>query len=357
MTFSLRSTRIISGFILSLITTSALGSEVNTTNHFMTGLNTLANNCKTIGWNVLSGIGTGVVNTTHAVVPASELFKQTMENPKAAIGLGSLVAYVGYKWHSAKTMDTGVKLAHNYINPNNAQTLGSPRIGLLLQDCYENPLKKLLVSRSEYSLLENPSLIRAQILLKIKEETEQLNEHISTLSSYLHRSTLIPRIPLIPRKINKWPVILEQILDAQGKTIAQIETFTHREMNQIENELKRRNVLFYTNQNLNPLKDFEWSIDEQESRLAMITQALGKGVGALARLIVGVPKAVIVGGYVTAWGLNRFAGNLLFSEQRSQIDYWLAFKQKAALVRLKTELTLEKIRQVLDEIKDMPNRA
>ncbi|BDC34477.1 hypothetical protein Noda2021_04350 [Candidatus Dependentiae bacterium Noda2021] len=52
------------------------------------GLDTVGKNLKTIGFNVAAGVGSGIVNATNALVPASEIFKQSLENPKTALALG-----------------------------------------------------------------------------------------------------------------------------------------------------------------------------------------------------------------------------------------------------------------------------
>lgn len=361
MTFSLRSTRIISGFILSLITTSALGSEVNTTNHFMTGLNTLANNCKTIGWNVLSGIGIGIVNVTNTLVPASDMFKKGMENPKSAICAAAFATYAGYTIKSSSKLAFDFKKAHNFVNPDKTVKTGSERIGLLLQDCYDNMLVTLHTKRPNYYNAKNIAFAQIYgitlianetnedfLLRVIGKENDDLNEYRVLIAKYLHNSSLLPRI------LYKAPILVEQAqknLIAQGR-LKSFDTYgdlNESQMNLIEEEVKRLNSAFVIPNKISHYDSNDSdSIDEYDyynpSHLSKIKNGLKHSAQTIGTVLVKLPKAFANGLTILTKATNKFLVNLVYTkEQKAQWDYWLLCKQKAALERLATEIAEQKL--------------
>lgn len=376
MRYSLRSIRMVSTLVGLFLISPVSASEQSSTNYFVSGLKTVAQNSKIIGWNVLSGIGTGIVHVTNALVPTSYLFKQSMENPKTAVCAAAITTYVGYTLKSSAQLAEKFKEAHNYINPNELERTCNPRLSLALQDCYENIREKaqgflkstLTVTSSSLSsnnnlveatnaLQQKPKLLVSiwntnnaheeqqkkdpidRLKVEIEKERVQLDNHSKVLVDYLHRASLLPGI------LYEAPIIVQQAqnnLIAAGKLVS-FETYgelSQEQMDLIEQEVKRLNSML-----VRPDKHYESYHDDtqdddsfEESNSIMKTAQ--KGARYLGSLLAKTPHAFITGLRVLPHAANKWLVNMIYSkEQQAQWDYWLLCKQKAALERLQNELS------------------
>lgn len=344
MRYSLRSIRMVTTLVgLFLLSPVSASEKQSSTNYFVSGLKTVAQNSKIIGWNVLSGIGTSIVHVTNALVPTSYLFKQSMENPKTALCAAAITTYVGYTLKSSAQLAEKFKEAHNYINPDQTIKTANQRLSLALQDCYEDIVddaKKLMQQQPNgLALILGVPISDEKIKDEIIKECKELDKHRNVLARYLHRASLLPRV------LYKAPIVVEQALNnlnVAGKLVS-FETYgelSQEQMDLIEQEVKRLNSML-----VRPDKHYESYHDDtqdddsfEESNSIMKTAQ--KGARYLGSLLAKTPHAFITGLRVLPHAANKWLVNMIYSkEQQAQWDYWLLCKQKAALERLQNELS------------------
>lgn len=350
MRYSLRYVRMVTGLLAVLLVSPVAASEPSTTNQFVAGIKTIAHNSKIIGWNVLSGIGTGIVHVTNALVPTSYLFKQSMENPKTAVCAAAITTYLGYTIKSSVQLAVEYEKAHTYVNAERVEEGGYIRIGYRLQDCYEDlmtEVKKIVpvVPSLNKHDNEDDAEIRYKNLInnKIASESAHLTKQKIKIEHYLKHSSLMPQL------LYEAPILVEQViqnLKGAGK-LADFKSYgelSENEIRLIEKEVQRLNKFLVkpysqaTHQTDESYSD-EDSFDEPQTRFAGFKGSITKGAYYLASIMAKTPKAVVTGLRVMPHALNKWLVNMIYTkEQQAQWDYWLLCKQQAALERLQNNL-------------------
>jgi hypothetical protein len=348
----------VTGFLAMLQVSPVAASEPSSTNHFVAGLKTVANNSKIIGWNVLSGIGTGIVHVTNALVPTSYLFKESMENPKTALCAAAITTYLGYTIKSSVQLAAAYTEAHTfvhadrfYVKADQGEEKSHIRIGYRLQDCYQdllNEVKKIVLAKpnsNKHEKKDDAELRYKNVINdQINSESAQLIKEKRKIEQYLKHSSLMPQL------LYEAPILVEQVvqnLKSAGK-LADFKSYgelSENEIRLIEKEVQRLNK-FLVNPHAEIIYPTDESCDEDsfdvpQTRIADIKGGIAKGARYLASIMVRTPKAIVTGLRVMPHALNKWLVNMIYTkEQQAQWDYWLLCKQQAALERLQNNLCL-----------------